>query len=173
MRLILPSSAGLKTVVNLEEPVTDVLTARRSRPPAGAGVGRRDDRGHAEYRGTSTNGGRPGDVPGGLQLARHRDVHWVLAILDLVVLDLIQRELSPAVLDLRRDRTHELPRFAVEPPVWCNLRHYDQRLAITDPGMHEILFQSRKPPAKPPSPSRWEAEPARGTTGDHVLAATA
>jgi len=57
-------------------------------------------------------------------------------------------------------------------PVWCDLRDYDQRLAITDPGMHEILFQSRGLEAAVSIPA-WDGDLPRGTAGDHVLAATA
>ena len=95
MRLILPSSAGLKTTVDLEaawdQPVPDVLARTGLELPPGRVWDIATIAVSPDYRGASTNGLISLALyQGVIQLARHRDVRWVLAILDLVVLDLIQ-----------------------------------------------------------------------------------
>lgn len=177
MRLILPSSAGLKTVVDLEraweQPVPEVLQRTGlDLPPAQvwdiATIAVTPD-----YRGASTNGLISlAMYQGVIQLARHRDVHWVLAILDLVVLDLIQQGTGRPFSTFDGIEPMSYLDSPSSLPVWCDLRDYDQRLAITDPGMHEILFQSRGLEAAVSIPA-WDGDLPRGTAGDHVLAATA
>ncbi len=106
-----------------------------------------------------------------IQLARHRDVRWVLAILDLVVLDLIQQGTGRPFSTFDGVEPMSYLDSPSSLPVWCDLEDYDQRLAITDPGMHEILFQSRGLEAAVSIPS-WDGSLPRGTSGTRDLAAT-
>ena len=145
MRLILPSPAGLKTLDDLErawsEPPHEVMARSGLDLPARQVWDIATIAVSPDYRGAATDGLISLSLyQGVIQLALERDVRWVLAILDLVVLDLIQngtgRPFSPFV--------------GIEPmsyldspsslPVWCDLHDYGQRLSLTDPVMHEILF---------------------------------
>lgn len=171
MRLILPSPAGLKTLDDLgrtwAQSPQDVLTRsgldlppRRVWDIATIAVA-------PDYRGAATDGLISLSLyQGVIQLALERDVRWVLAILDLVVLDLIQngtgRPFSPFV--------------GIEPmsyldspsslPVWCDLHDYGERLSLTDPTMHEILFLGRGLEAAVSLPD-W----GRDVPDEHELAA--
>jgi hypothetical protein len=177
MRLILPSSIGLKTVVDLQrawdQPVAEVLARTGLALPPAQVWDIATIAVTPEYRGASTNGLISLALyQGVIQLARHREVHWVLAILDLVVLDLIQQGTGRPFSTF--DGIEPL-RYLDSPsslPVWCDLRDYDRRLAVTDPGMHEILFQSRGLEAAVSIPA-WDGDLPRHTSGGHVLATSA
>jgi hypothetical protein len=148
MRLILPSPAGLKTLDDLgrtwDQRPHEVMARTGLELPARQVWDIATIAVSPDYRGASTDGLISLSLyQGVIQLALQRNVRWVLAILDLIVLDLIQtttgRPFSPFV--------------GVEPmnyldspsslPVWCDLQDYGQRLSITDPVMHEILFLGR------------------------------
>ena len=94
-----------------------------------------------DYRGSSTNGLITLSLYQGLAiLGTQNDVKWVLAILDIVVLDLIQKMISRPFhpftgLEPRRylDSPSSLP-------VFLEAEDYQPRLALTDPNMYEILF---------------------------------
>ncbi|MGZ4784707.1 MAG: GNAT family N-acyltransferase [Acidimicrobiales bacterium] len=177
MRLILPSPAGLKTTVDLEhawaQPVGDVLERTGLELPASRVWDIATIAVTPEYRGASTNGLISlAMYQGVIQLARHRDVRWVLAILDLVVLDLIQQGTGRPFSTFDGVEPMSYLDSPSRLPVWCDLQDYDERLAITDPGMHEILFLSRGLEAAVSIPS-WDSGVPRGTSGDRDLAATA
>ena len=177
MRLILPSAAGLKTTDDLEraweQPVPDVLARTGLELPAERVWDIATIAVTPEYRGASTNGLISlAMYQGVIQLAIHRDVRWVLAILDLVVLDLIQ---TGTGRPFSRFDGIEPMSYLDSPsslPVWCDLTDYDQRLSITDPGMHEILFRSRGLEAAVSIPP-WDGHLPRGTAGEEGLAVTA
>lgn len=177
MRVILPSPAGLKTTVDLEDawaqPVDEVLRRTGLDLPASRVWDIATIAVTPDYRGASTNGLISlAMYQGVIQLARHRDVRWVLAILDLVVLDLIQQGTGRPFSTFDGIEPMSYLDSPSSLPVWCDLDDYDERLAITDPGMHEILFQSRGLEAAVSIPSWGGGEP-RGTSGDRDLAATA
>ena len=177
MRLILPSSAGLKTTVDLEQswaqPVTEVLERTGLELPPGRVWDIATIAVTPEYRGASTNGLISlAMYQGVIQLAIHRDVRWVLAILDLVVLDLIQEGTGRPFSTFDGVEPMSYLDSPSSLPVWCDLTDYDQRLAITDPGMHEILFASSGLEAAVSIPA-WDGHLPRGTAGDEDLAATA
>ena len=177
MRLILPSPAGLKTTVDLEQawsqPVDEVLRRTGLELPARQVWDIATIAVTPDYRGASTNGLISlAMYQGVIQLARHRDVRWVLAILDLIVLELIQEGTGRPFSTFDGIEPRSYLDSPSSLPVWCDLSDYDQRLAITDPGMHEILFQSRGLEAAVSIPS-WDGNLPRGTSGDRDLAATA
>jgi len=177
MRLILPSPAGLKTTVDLEQawaqPIAEVLSRTGLELPAPRVWDIATIAVTPDYRGASTNGLISlAMYQGVIQLARHRDVRWVLAILDLVVLDLIQQGTGRPFSLFDGVEPMSYLDSPSSLPVWCDLSDYDQRLAITDPGMHEILFHSRGLEAAVSIPS-WDGGMPRGTSGDRDLAATA
>ncbi len=177
MRLILPSSAGLKTTVDLEsawdQPVAEVLARTGLELPRERVWDIATIAVTPDYRGASTNGLISLALyQGVIQLARHRDVRWVLAILDLVVLDLIQQGTGRPFSTFDGVEPMNYLDSPSSLPVWCDLDDYDRRLAITDPGMHEILFQSRGLEAAVSIPA-WGGGLPTGTSGDRDLAATA
>jgi hypothetical protein len=176
MRLILPTAAGLKTSVDLEatwsQPVAEVLHRTGLELPPEQVWDIATIAVTPDYRGASTNGLISlAMYQGVIQLARHRDVRWVLAILDLVVLDLIQQGTGRPFSTFDGVEPMSYLDSPSSLPVWCDLEDYDQRLAITDPGMHEILFQSRGLEAAVSIPS-WDGSLPRGTSGTRDFAAT-
>ena len=161
VRLLLPSSAGFKTLADVEAtwglPLGDTLRASgvdldldRVWDVATIAVDR-------EYRGTVTQS----LVSGSLYQAICRgaflaDVGWVVAVLDLVVLDLIQTISHDAY---HRFAGCEPLRYLDSPaslPVYCDVGAYLPRLAEIDPATYELLIDGRgmEEAVRPPD---WDA----------------
>jgi hypothetical protein len=161
VRLLLPSRAGFKTLADIEATWGLRLddTLRRSGldldpnrvwDVATIAVDR-------EYRGTVTQS----LVSGSLYQAICRgaflaDVGWVIAVLDLVVLDLIQTISHDAY---QRFAGCEPLRYLDSPaslPVYCEVSSYLPRLASIDPATYELLIDGRgmEEAVRPPD---WDA----------------
>ena len=174
MRLILPSPAGLKTFNDIaagwHRPVDQLLTANRLDLPARQVWDIATLAVTPEYRGAATNGLISTALyQGVIQLALARGVRWVLAILDLVVLDLIQTTTGQP---FSRFAGLEPMRYLDSPsslPVYCDLHDYGSRLSIIDPALHEIFFRGRGLEAAVSLPS-WDQSAPSPTELDQVAA---
>jgi hypothetical protein len=148
IRLVLPSPAGLKSLGDVEpvwgQRIDDVLVrtslpleADRAWDVATLAV-------DSEYRGRATDGlVSLGLYQGVAQLALRSHVSWVVTILDLVVLDLLQRAMADP---FQRFAGLEPMPYLDSPaslPVYCDLDAYFARLETADPSMYEILFEGR------------------------------
>jgi hypothetical protein len=147
LRLLLPSPAGHKSLLDLErawgQPPDDVI--------ARSGLALTFDQAElwdvatlavsADYRGASSAGlVSLGLYQGLTMLAGAVDLAHAIAIFDLIVLDLVQS-------NFHRPWT---PFTGVEPqryldspsslPVYCDVREYRARLALIDADMYELLF---------------------------------
>jgi hypothetical protein len=161
VRLLLPSAAGFKTLADIEAawglPLDDTLRrsgidldAARVWDVATIAVER-------EYRGKVTQS----LVSGSLYQAICRgaflaEVGWVVAVLDLVVLDLIQTISHEAY---QRFAGCEPMRYLDSPaslPVYCDVPAYLPRLAELDPATYELLIEGRgmEEAVRPPD---WDA----------------
>lgn len=165
MRLVLPSPAGLKSLADLEsiwrERLDDVLTRTslalepdRVWDIATLAV-------DPDYRGKATDGlVSLALYQAVVQAALRRNVRLFVTILDLVVLDLLQRTTCEP---FSRFAGVEPLRYLDSPaslPVYCDLEAYVPRLEAADPSMHEILAQGRglEAAVRPPD---WEQVLAR------------
>lgn len=161
VRLLLPSPAGFKTLADIERawglPLDETLQRsaleldrNRVWDVATIAVDR-------EYRGKVTQS----LVSGSLYQAICRgaflaEVGWVIAVLDLIVLDLIQTISHDAY---RRFAGCEPMRYLDSPaslPVYCDADAYLPRLAEIDPATYELLIDGRgmEEAVRPPD---WDA----------------
>ncbi len=145
MRIIVPSPQGQKSLVDLEagwgaplaavldetglawdhEAVWDIATLAVA----------------SEYRGASTDGliSLALYQALGALMGRCR-VHWFVAILDLVVLDLIQTRTGRPISSFAGIAPKRYLDSPSSLPVYSDWRDYEARVRITDPLMHEIVF---------------------------------
>lgn len=161
VRMILPSPAGFKSLLDIEtvwgQPLDDVL----------AETGLAFDHEHvwdgttlsvaSDYRGAATSNLVSLALFQAIFMAGQAcDVRWMLGIADLIVLDFIQQRLS-----------HPFQRFArLEPlpyldspasvPVYIDLPEYRARLSRTAPKMYDILFAGKGLEASVTAPD-WAA----------------
>jgi hypothetical protein len=161
VRLLLPSPTGFKTLADIERtwrlPLDETLQRsgldldrNRVWDVATIAVDR-------EYRGKVTQS----LVSGSLYQAICRgaflaEVGWVIAVLDLIVLDLIQTISHDAY---QRFAGCEPLRYLDSPaslPVYCHADAYLPRLAEIDPATYELLIEGRgmEEAVRPPD---WEA----------------
>ncbi|MCU0312143.1 MAG: hypothetical protein MUE36_14505 [Acidimicrobiales bacterium] len=97
-----------------------------------------------DYRGSSTNGLITLSLYQGLAvLGTQNGIKWVVAVLDLVVLDLIQKMISRPFQPFRGLEPRRYLDSPSSLPVFLDADDYQPRLAITDPAMYEILFEGR------------------------------
>jgi hypothetical protein len=148
MRIITPSPAGFKSLDDIGrawgEPPHEVIrrTGVEFEPDALWDIATLAVA--PEYRGDATGGLVSLALYQALGvLATAHDVHWLLAILDVVVLDLIQ------------DRTRRVfSRFdGLEPrsyldspaslPVWSDVLEYRSRVALIDRPLHDLIFEGK------------------------------
>jgi GNAT superfamily N-acetyltransferase len=144
MRLILPSAAGFKTLDDLENawrcPIDEVL----ARSNLLVDLERVWDIGTLavapDYRGKGSSGLVSLALYQALGVAsRWANARWLVAILDLLVLDLIQQVTGDA---FARFAGVEPQRYLDSPsslPVWCDLEQYFPRLAKSDPSMYALF----------------------------------
>jgi hypothetical protein len=148
IRLVLPSPAGLKSLGDVEpvwgQRIDDVLVRTSLRLDADRAWDVATLAVDSEYRGRATDGlVSLGLYQGVAQLALRCRVNWVVTILDLVVLNLLQRAMA--------DPFHRFAGLEPRPyldspaslPVYCDLDAYFARLETADPSMYEILFEGR------------------------------
>ncbi len=97
-----------------------------------------------EYRGAATSGLVAMALYQGLNmLADRQGIGWAVAVLDLVVLDLINgawgRPFAP-IPGVEPQRYLDSP---ASQPVLCDAVDYKARLALLDPSTHQILFEGK------------------------------
>ena len=161
VRLLLPSAVGFKTLADIERTWGLSLddTLRRSEleldhdrvwDVATIAVDR-------EYRGKVTQSLVSGSLYQAICRGAHlAEVGWVIAVLDLVVLDLIQTISHDAY---QRFAGCEPLRYLDSPaslPVYCHVDAYLPRLSEIDPLTYELLIEGRgmEEAVRPPD---WEA----------------
>ncbi|MEI7592387.1 MAG: hypothetical protein WCK41_04120 [Actinomycetes bacterium] len=148
MRVILPSPAGFKTLDAIDdawgqEPaevlartgldlslnlVWDIATLAVTR----------------DYRGSSSDGLVSLSLYHGLaQLAVRSDVRWVIATLDLIVLDLLQSAASKPFIPFTGIEPRSYLDSASSLPVWCQIIDFQERLVVENPTMYEVMFLGR------------------------------
>jgi hypothetical protein len=97
-----------------------------------------------DYRGSSTNGLITLSLYQALAvLGTQNGIKWVVAVLDLVVLDLIQQMISRPFHPFRGLEPRRYLDSPSSLPVFLEADDYQPRLALTDPDMYEILFEGR------------------------------
>jgi hypothetical protein len=161
VRLLLPSEAGFKTLADIERmwglPLEETLArsdleldTNRVWDVATIAVDR-------EYRGKVTQSLVSGSLYQAICRGAHLgEVGWVIAVLDLIVLDLIQTISHDAY---QRFAGCEPLRYLDSPaslPVYCDLAAYLPRLAELDPLTYELLIDGRgmEEAVRPPD---WDA----------------
>jgi hypothetical protein len=165
IRLITPSPAGLKSIDDIEtgwhEPAADVM----ARSPFDLDLDNTWDLATLavapDYRGESTDGLITlGLLQGVALLAGRHDVRHVVAILDLVVMDVIQtRYHRPMTTFAGLEPANYLDSPASLPIVW-DLVDHRQRLELIDPTLGEIGYGGRGLEAVLSHPD-WELEHPR------------
>ncbi|HVN52614.1 MAG TPA: hypothetical protein VMT43_14355, partial [Acidimicrobiales bacterium] len=121
-----------------------------------------------DYRGGATNGLVAMSLYQALNMLADREgVVWAVAILDVVVLDLINTAwMNPfqAVPGTHPSRYLDSP---ASQPVFCDAAAYKAKLALFDPPTHEILFEGRGLETMVSAPD-WD----RGLAGSQPLPLT-
>ena len=148
IRLVLPSRAGLKSLDDVEAVWGHRLDDVLDRTGMSTGPDRVWDVAtlavDAEYRGRATDGLVSLALYQAVaQLAVRCDVRWVVTILDLVVLNLIQKATSHAFESFSGVTPLRYLDSPASLPVYCDLDAYFPRLEAADPSMYEILYDGR------------------------------
>jgi hypothetical protein len=158
-RLIQPTGAGNKTVEDLER-IWEV-------PPLG--ITRDSSLVHSawdvatlavdsDYRGRKTNGLVSAALFQAItMLMATRGVRWVTATLDLVVLDLVQRQCGEPFVPFPGAEPRSYLDSPLSLPVYCDGDRYRRRLAVSDPSLYDFLFGGVGLEGLVSSPS-WEPE---------------
>ncbi len=95
-----------------------------------------------DYRGSSTSGLITLSLYQCLAMLAHQDgVKWVTAVLDLVVLELIQKMISRPFTPFAGLEPLSYLDSPASLPVFLDADDYQPRLALTDPNMYDILFR--------------------------------
>jgi hypothetical protein len=76
-------------------------------------------------------------------LMSSRDVRWVTATLDLVVLDLVQEQCGRPFTPFPGAAPRAYLDSPLSLPVYCDGDRYQRRLAVDDPALHAFLFEGR------------------------------
>jgi hypothetical protein len=96
----------------------------------------------AEYRGAATSGLVAMALYQGLNMLSHRQgIKWAVAVLDLVVLDLINGAWGRPFAPLPGIEPRRYLDSPASQPVICDAVDYKARLALLDPSTHQILFE--------------------------------
>jgi hypothetical protein len=98
----------------------------------------------AEYRGAATSGLVAMALYQGLNMLSHRQgIKWAVAVLDLVVLDLINGAWGRPFAALPGIEPRRYLDSPASQPVLCDAVDYKARLALLDPSTHQILFEGK------------------------------
>jgi hypothetical protein len=76
-------------------------------------------------------------------LGARRGVKWAVAVMDLVVLDLINSAWHRPFAGVPGAEPRRYLDSPASVPVFCEVAEYEARLAFLDPATHEILFEGR------------------------------
>ncbi len=96
----------------------------------------------AEYRGAATSGLVAMALYQGLNMLAHRrGIAWAVAVLDLVVLDLINGAWGRPFAALPGIEPKRYLDSPASQPVLCDAVDYKARLSLLDPSTHQILFE--------------------------------
>lgn len=160
MRLVLPSSRGLKSLDDIEHAWGDRLDDVLARTELELVTEKVWDittiAVSTDYRGKATDGlVSLALYQAVVQGARRCDARWFVTILDLVVLELIQGLTSAPFHRFAGVEPLDYLDSPASVPVYCDLAEYLPRLAAADPSMHEILADGRGLEAAVRSPD-WE-----------------
>jgi hypothetical protein len=168
IRIIEPSSVGLKSLDDLERvwgiPASSLVgpTGRRFDPDsvwdlATLAVA-------PDYRGAATAGLVSMALYQALNmLAVERQVEWAVAVMDLVVLELINSAWHRPFLAVPGAEPRRYLDSPASVPAFCDVIEYRARLAFLDPATHEILFEGRGLESMVSIPAwRPEAGPVEG-----------
>jgi hypothetical protein len=144
-RLILPSKAGFKSLADIESVWGQSLEAVCARSGVSFDASLIFDVAtiavDAEYRGQATNGlVSLALYQGVVQTAVQLDLRWFVTVLDLVVLDLIQRVTFRPFQQYAGLEPISYLESPASLPVYCDVDEYRPRLRTTDESMHELLF---------------------------------
>jgi hypothetical protein len=139
-RIVKPSPSGNKTVEDLER-VWGLPVGRHGQrwddawDVATLAVQRR-------YRGRRTNGLVSAALFQGVtMLMSRRDVRWVTATLDLVVLDLVQRQCGEPFVPFPGAEPRSYLDSPLSLPVYCDGDRFRARLAAEDPSRYAFFFE--------------------------------
>jgi len=150
IRVIVPSEGGFKSLDDIEsvwgESVDDLVDDADHGAVPGHGARDAIDIAtlavHADYRGAATGGLVSLALYQAVtMLAGANGMRWLIAVLDLIVLDLIQGQTSRPFTRFPRVEPRQYLDSPSSLPVFSDLHAYAERLAIADPSMFEILFE--------------------------------
>jgi hypothetical protein len=148
LRLIMPSPAGLKSVIDLErhwgvslaecvEPHGIVVDPMTMFDMATLGV-------DPDYQGAGTAGLVATALYQTMSLlAVHRRLDWAIAILDQVALRQINTSFSRPLAPIPGTEPQRYLDSASSQPVLIDVADYRARVQFLDPGLHSLLFEGR------------------------------
>jgi hypothetical protein len=159
-RIIQPAACGNKTVKDVERvwglPLRGASRDVRSLVPAAWDVATLAVR--SDYRGRRTDGLVSAALFQSItMLMATSGVRWVTATLDMVVLDLVQRQCGEPFMPFPGAEPRAYLDSPLSLPVYCDGDRYQHRLAASDPPLHEFLFGGVGLEALVSSP-RWAPE---------------
>ena len=97
-----------------------------------------------DYRGAATSGLVAMALYQGLNMLAHRqNIAWAVAVLELVVLDLINGAWGRPFAPLPGVAPQRYLDSPASQPVLCDHMDYKARLALLDPSTHQILFEGK------------------------------
>jgi hypothetical protein len=148
MRVVLPSPAGFKSLLDVE-PIWGVSVEAMF---SGSGLVHEPDRTWdiatlavtPEYRGRAANGLVSLALYQALTMAARRcGVDWFVAIFDVPVLRMIRWKLHMTFTGFRGLGAASYLGSAASMPAWCRLSEAEQRLERTDPDLRVLLFEGK------------------------------
>ena len=148
MRVLVPSPAGFKSLVDIEPIWGLTVDALFS----GAGLTHEPERTWdvatlavgPEYRGKAASGLVSLALYQAVtMLARHRDVDWLVAIFDVPVLRMIRWKLRMTFAGFPGIGAASYLGSTASLPAWCRLSDAEERLGRTDPDLRALLFDGK------------------------------
>jgi len=167
IRIIRPTPAGFKTLRDLDSiwdiPTPDLVG------PTGIGI---DPSSlwdlatlavAAEYRSAASSGLVSMALYQGLNMLGHaHGIRWAVAVMDMVVLDLINSAWQRPFTGIPNAAPRRYLDSPASRPVFCDVVDYRMRLAFLDPPTHAILFEGRGIESMVSTP-RWDSGPEVAT----------
>ena len=146
MRIIRPSTAGFKTMHDVEPVWGEPMATMAARTGLCIDPSRTWDIATLavapEYRGKATMGLVSMGLYQGLALAAPRcGIEWLVAVLDMPVLRMIRWKLRMPMAGFSGVAPRPYLGSAASLPVWCNVADTERRIATTDPDVHALYFQ--------------------------------